>query len=123
MESEEDLEETIDQNIKEHRASVRTMCHELCLKYDEKWSCDGHSMLDDEKKLREKVKQLQEEKKRRLDEYNILSTQEHELCVILKGKQIEIKSTVPTESEMDALRQHIKELGKIKVVGLCCVIR
>ena len=114
LESEEDLEEEIRSNIQDHRQNIRSLCIELGNKLDEKYAT-GCTMLDEEKLLRDRVKQLQNEKTKRLDEFKQFSAKENSLCELLKQKKTNIKSSVPTESEIDALKTYIKELEKIKV--------
>ena len=72
-------------------------------------------MLDEEKMLRDRFKQLQNEKKIRLEQFNGLSSKECELCEQLKLKETDIKSSVPTESELELLKNRIKELELLKV--------
>lgn len=113
-ESEEELEENISVKIKENRLNIRTICIELGNKNDEKFAT-GVSMLDEEKLLRERLSKLQQEKTKRLEEYKQYSSIESTLCERLKQKKTSIKTSVPTESEIEALKSYIKELEKMKV--------
>ncbi len=119
MESEEDLEDEIKHSILEHRQSIKTLCYELCVKFDEKYA-SNQTMMDEEKMLRDKLKQLQIDKNKRVDEFKLISKQENELCTLLDMKRMDIKSVVPTETEMNALKSHIKELEKTKVFNDFC---
>jgi hypothetical protein len=101
-------------SIQDHRQTIRSICFELGIKYDDKFA-NGNTMIDEEKLLRERVKQLQNEKIKRLDEHKILASRENDLCERLDEKKTFIKSIVPTENEIEALKCHIKELEKLQV--------
>ena len=114
LESEDELEQKISQSIIDNRLNIRTLCIELGNKFDDKFAT-GMSMLDEEKILRDRYKQLQEEKKTRLDEYEKLSKTESALCEQLKQKKTIIKTSVPTEVEIESLKIYVRDLDKLKV--------
>ena len=119
LESEDELEQKISQSIIDNRLNIRTLCIELGNKFDDKFAT-GMSMLDEEKILRDRYKQLQEEKKTRLDEYEKLSKTESALCEQLKQKKTIIKTSVPTEVEIESLKIYVRDLDKLKVsLNLC----
>ena len=119
LESEDELEQKISQSIIDNRLNIRTLCIELGNKFDDKFAT-GMSMLDEEKILRDRYKQLQEEKKTRLDEYEKLSKTESALCEQLKQKKTIIKTSVPNEVEIESLKIYVRDLDKLKVsLNLC----
>lgn len=106
---EEDLEDSIKERVKENRAQMRALCFELALKHDDKFA-KGLTMLDEEKTLRERVRILHTEKKKRLDEFKVLAVHEKAMCDRLKLKETELKTNVPTETEIEKLRQRNTDL-------------
>ncbi len=114
LESEEDLEEDIRNNIDQHRQNLKTLCHELCVQFDDKFATNC-TMMDEEKALRDKLKDLQFEKNKRVEECNRVSKIEAELCELLDAKPMTIISAVPKESEMNALKAYVKKLEKMRV--------
>ena len=114
LESEDDLEQKIREAINDNRLNIRTLCNELSIKNDDKLGTEL-SMLDEEKLLRDKFKQLQLEKNTRLDEYEKFSELESALCDKLKQKKTTINRSVPTEAEIESLKSSVKDLEKLKV--------
>jgi hypothetical protein len=112
--SEQELEKDMKKTIEERRHAIKTISHELCFQFDDKFATDCN-ILDQVNGLRDKLINLQMEKKKRIEEYQRFSEQEQELCDLLGMNTIDIISAVPKESEMNALKAYIKKLEKLKV--------
>jgi hypothetical protein len=116
MESEQDLEENILESIEQNKLQIKEMCIELHLKYDDLKvfnQTQKLTILEEDELLRVEHKRLQEQKKKRLDQFKQLSKIEGELCSKLGMKKLDIRSIVPTEQELNNLDKHIKELEKV----------
>ena len=116
MESEQDLEEKILESIEQNKLQIKEMCIELHLKYDELKVFNQKqklTILEEDELLRVEHKKLQEQKKKRLDQFKQLSKIENELCSKLGMRKLDIRSIVPTEQELNNLDRHIKDLDKV----------
>jgi protein regulator of cytokinesis 1 len=63
--------------------------------------------------LRKEYKRLLAEKKKRVDEYKSLLTQEHSLCEKLVVKHTEHRLHVPSDAEIQALVKRVEDLGRL----------
>lgn len=114
IESEEDLEQKILDSIEEQRLLINELCLELSIKPSELKLKKARSVLEEDEILRIELKNLQSEKKKRMDEYNKLVNKENELCQKLALEPTERRLTVPSEQQLSYLSNRIKELSDLR---------
>lgn len=112
--AEEELEEKICESIKTNRFTIRNLCIDLNLKYDDDYA-KGKTMLEEDKMLSDLKKQYQSIKTERLEHLKELVYKEHQLCEQLKTRETIIKSKVPSDTELDGLKSRIKELEELLI--------
>lgn len=79
------------------------------------------TVLQLEKNLRCHLEALQKEKAERLRELSDLSQQDEELCVTLCATPYYIPTgSMPSQTQLQELREHIKQLSKEKVNTIMC---
>jgi protein regulator of cytokinesis 1 len=113
IESEEELEEKIIHSIEQQLATIKEHCFELQIRFDDLKQLKTLSemtIIDQDELLRKEAKNLHEEKKKRMNEYRKLIQNENELCEKLRMKKSDMKSHVPSESEIKSLETRIHDL-------------
>lgn len=113
IESELDLEEDILKEIEEKLKKLKLVCLELHVECTEAMQGTKLSKIDQDELLKSELAKLEAEKSRRVEEASLLLTKERELCEKLDFKR-SVLPVVPSESEMNQLKNRIKELEKIR---------
>ena len=99
------MEGNILQSIEEQRLLINELCLELSLKPSELKLKKANSILEEDDILRAELKNLESEKKKRLDEYNKL--------VIVCIDPVEKRNTVPSQRLLNDLSARITELTQL----------
>lgn len=118
VEGEEELEDNILESIEEQKTALKNLCFDLSLRYEDlKSARSGATMtiLDLDQCLRGEIERLTAEKRKRLDEFKKYLAIESDLCDTLVLKKTEQRLNIPSESDIENLRQRCKELEKLLV--------
>jgi hypothetical protein len=107
------LEGNILQSIEEQRLLINELCLELSLKPSELKLKKANSILEEDDILRAELKNLESEKKKRLDEYNKLVIVENEFATKLCIDPVEKRNTVPSQRLLNDLSARITELTQL----------
>lgn len=113
IESEEDLECNIQNSIAEQRQRLNELCLELFMKPSELKMKQPKSILEEDEILSAQLKHLEEEKHKRLDEFNKLVIVENKYSKRLCIDPVEKRKTVPSQKMLNDLDGRIKELTRL----------
>ena len=103
---------------------INELCIEMSIKPSELKFKKAKSVLEEDEILRAELKNLEAEKKKRLEEYNKLVIVENKFSQKLRIVPCEIRTTVPSQKMLNELSSRIDELQELsrqeRQQSCCC---